>query len=240
MYLGLDLAWSTTNPTGACALDCDGTVIDERMLGSDDEIIEWITGSMGESTVVGIDAPLHVPNETGRRPCEAELQREYGGRKAGPHPANRRLLLANNGVIRGEQLVARLEAFGFSGPGAAGDRTFLEVYPHPAIIEVFGLEERLIYKAKRGVTVAGRRSGLRALSRLLGSLESATPPLLAPPVEVPDDARGAALKEIEDRLDARMCAWVASVWGQSPNRIRLFGDRISGQVAVPQGVFVSS
>jgi predicted RNase H-like nuclease len=103
---------------------------------------------------------------------------------------------------------------------------------------VFGLPERLIYKAKKGVSVADRRTGLRTLAKLLESLGEADPPLLGPPVTVPETARGKALKGIEDSLDARLCAWVASVWARRRDRMRLFGDAVAGHIAVPTGRFV--
>ena len=237
-FFGLDLAWSAKNMTGACVLDENGLIIDEHMLGSDDEIIRWIERHLVGSAVVAVDAPLLVPNETGRRPCESELSREYGSRKAGPHSSNRSRLEGLHGEIRGELLTARLADLGFGDPWAGLNRTVLEVYPHPAIIEVFGLDERLIYKSKRGVSVDARRDGLRTLSQLLSLLESASPPLVGHPVAIADEVRGAALKAVEDRLDARMCSWIASVWGNVPQRVRLFGDPATGHIAVPTGAFV--
>ena len=232
---GLDLAWSAKNPTGACALDAAGKIVDERMLSSDDDIIDWISNRLDGPAAVAIDAPLLVPNETGRRPCENELSREYGSRKAGPHSSNRSRLIGLHYGIRGEELAARLAVLGFGDPWAGSERTLLEVYPHPAIIEAFGLEERLIYKAKRGVTVDDRRRGLRTLSALLAQLNDADPPLKGPAVVVDETRRGAGLKQVEDQLDARLCAWVAAVWGNDATRVRLYGDRETGHIAVPIG-----
>lgn len=234
-FFGLDLAWSASNPTGACALDVAGNIVDEKMLSSDAEIIDWVSSRMEGPAVVAIDAPLLVPNETGRRPCENELSREYGSRKAGPHSSNRTRLAGLHGAIRGENLASRLAAFDFGDPWAGSERTLLEVYPHPAIIEAFGLEERLVYKAKRGVTVDDRRRGLRTLSALLAQLGGTDPPVNGPAVVVEETLRGARLKQVEDQLDARLCAWVASVWGSDPTRVRLFGDSETGHIAVPIG-----
>jgi predicted RNase H-like nuclease len=216
-------------------LDTDGRIVDERMLGSDEEITSWISQWLEGPAVVAIDAPLHVPNETGRRSGENEVGRVYGSRKAGPHSSNRTRLLALHGTIRGEVLAARLGSLGFADPWAGRDRTLLEVYPHPAIIEAFGLSERLIYKAKRGVGVAGRRAGLRRLAGLIEQLATADPPLQGPAVAIGDHVRGRALKAIEDQLDARMCAWIAAVWAHRPDRMRLFGDSLSGHIAIPVG-----
>ena len=80
--LGVDLAWTEQNGSGACALDPDGRVVDERILGADDEILDWVMDLASDSAVLAVDAPLLVPNEPGRRPCESELSREYGSRWA--------------------------------------------------------------------------------------------------------------------------------------------------------------
>ncbi|MDJ0498994.1 MAG: DUF429 domain-containing protein, partial [Acidimicrobiia bacterium] len=147
----------------------------------------------------------------------------------------RTLLADESGTIRGERLTEALSELGFADPWAASDRTLLEVYPHPTLIEVFDLPERLLYKAKPGLGVAGRRNGLRRLSGLLAGLSDADPPLVAPRVRVSDLKKGAALKAIEDRLDARICAWVASLWALDRMRVRLFGDSATGHIAVGLG-----
>ncbi len=224
--VGLDLAWSARNPTGACALDAAGHVIAEGWLGSDDDILAWLAAvDGGGPLVVAIDAPLHVPNETGRRPCESAVSRAYGGRKAGPHSSNRGLPR----TLRGEALLARLPGCG--GPWSGSERTVLEVYPHPALIEVFGLAERLPYK--KG-TPAARRDGLRRLAGMVASLRHADPPLLAPPLAIGDGMRGATLKAAEDLLDARFCAWVAALWrDRGAQAFTVYGDPGTGHIAVP-------
>ncbi len=229
--LGLDLAWSERNPSGCVAIDDEGNCIDERLLIDDREIIAWVESMVEQGTVLAVDAPLLVPNENGRRRCETELHRVYGSRKAGPHPSNRSLLLRINGRIRGEDLVSALVPLGFTDPWSAGDRTILEVYPHPALIEIFGLPERLAYKKGR---VADRRAGLRRLEALLATLTDADPPLRTPRVMVTGDTRGRSLKGIEDLLDARICAWMALLWSRGGrSAIRLFGSPEEGHIAVP-------
>ena len=234
-FFGIDLAWANRNPSGVCAVDRNGALVDERLLQSDGQILEWITARLEVSAVIAIDAPLLVPNRSGRRPCEAQLAKAYAARKAGPHPANRTLLADDAGSIRGERLAEALAEVGFGDPWSRSDRTVLEVYPHPTIVEVFDLPERLLYKAKPGLGPNGRRDGLRILSGLLTQLADADPPLVAPRVRVSDDKKGAALKAIEDRLDARICAWVASLWAHDRARVRLFGDSATGHIAVGLG-----
>ena len=227
---GLDLAWADHNPSGVCVLDGTGLVVDEQSLTSDDEIIEWIEDHLGGPAVVAADIPLQVPNPEGTRRCDRHVASDYGARKAGPHPANRSLFLARHGRVRGEELATRLGALGFDHPWAGGDRTLLEVYPHPGLVDVFGLPERHLYK--KG-TLAQRRLGLRRLRRLLAGLEEAHPALLGPPITISTTAGGRELKSIEDRLDARFCAWTAALWHVRPGAVRLYGDPAGGHIAVP-------
>jgi predicted RNase H-like nuclease len=236
---GIDLAWSDNHLSGVCALDDDGVIVDERLLQTDDEIVAWVSERLDGPAVLAVDAPLRVPNETGRRAGENEVAAMYGGRKAGPHSSNRSLFMRRYGRIRGEDLAARFVELGFGGPWDGGERTLLEVYPHPAIIEAFDLPERLRYKAKPGLGSEGRRTGLRNLARLLATLATADPPMTGPAVVVTDEVRGRGAKAIEDRLDARVSAWVAAVWARhGTHRMRLFGDASNGHIAVPIGPFV--
>ncbi len=232
---GIDLAWAAHHPSGVCAVDAAGAVVAEGWLGGDDEIVAWVAGHVGPGpAVAAIDAPLHVPNDTGRRRCESELHRVYGARAAGPHSSNRTLFRRVHGRVRGEDLAARLAGLGFGDPWSGSARTAVEVYPHPGLIEVFGLEMRLPYKAKRGRTVTDRRDGLHRLAGLVASLAEAEPPLVAPRLEIGDGLRGAGLKAAEDLLDARFCAWMAARWlTAGPAGFTLYGDAAGGHIAVP-------
>ncbi len=235
--LGLDLAWSDGAPTGACVLDHTGALLDEAMLGDDDEIVAWVRHWAGTGpAVVAVDAPLLVPNRSGRRPCEAELSADYGRRHAGTHPSNRDLFLRRFGRVRGEDLVRRFTRLGFGGPWDHEERTVVEVYPHPGLIEVFGLDHRLPYKKKRQ-RVAAWREGLARLAELLDTLRDADPALVAPSPRIDTTVRGRALKRLEDLLDARFCAWTALVWAvKGPATFRVFGDATTGHIAVPRAL----
>ncbi|MBC8160057.1 MAG: DUF429 domain-containing protein, partial [Roseiflexaceae bacterium] len=105
IYIGIDLAWSPRNRTGGAVLrggPSGGEFSAHALLGGDDEILTFIDTHGGDGPcIVGVDAPLWVPNETGRRPGEAALAVSFQRYQAGAHPANRRLL-ARNGVVRGE------------------------------------------------------------------------------------------------------------------------------------------
>ena len=114
VFLGLDLAWSRANPSGAAAIGEDGKIVSTPRadLGSDDEILAWVRAHTGETVTVAIDMPTIVPNLLGRRPCEAEVAADFRKAHAGPHPANRsNPAFADGG--RAATLVRALEADGF-------------------------------------------------------------------------------------------------------------------------------
>jgi predicted RNase H-like nuclease len=244
-YLGLDLAWSERNLSGAAALE--GTPAGARLLeppallGDLDAITAWVERAAGAGpAILAVDAPLVVPNPAGRRPAEAQLAAALGRYEAGPHPANRRLLDRGGGV-RGELLAARLAVLGFRPAErvAAGEpgRLLTEVYPHAAMVGIFGLARTLKYKAKPRRPEELRRAEWRRYQALLLGLAAADPPLAGHEALLAADVaavRGRALKGYEDRVDALMCAYVALYahrWGEA--RCRTFGDLAGGWIFSP-------
>ena len=122
LFLGLDLAWGCKNTTGGCVVSCPlseggraGVLEYTETLGDDDEIVDWVSrwndAAGAEGLLLGVDAPLRVPNDTGKRPCETELGKRFARFQAGAHPANR-TLFGND--VRGERLVVRLAEIGIA------------------------------------------------------------------------------------------------------------------------------
>ena len=245
--IGIDLAWGRRNTTAAVALerqDESGSfvvVAEAEALTDDESILDFVRqADIGGGLILGIDAPLDVPNETGERPVEADLRRCFGRYQAGAHPANRRLY---GGDIRGERLAARLETEfaihnDFDFPvGDSGVRRCLEVFPHPAQVVLFGLTRTLKYKARSGRALASRHGEFARLVAGLRSLSLQTPSLISPEWLEPPGAglRGIALKRYEDRLDALVCAYVAAYFWQWGNgdHCTVIGDRKTGYVVTP-------
>jgi predicted RNase H-like nuclease len=247
-FFGLDLAWSPRNPSGGALLRAGRLMAVTGDLGDDDAIIRWIGAHLSEggAAVVAVDAPLRVPNQTGSRPCDRALSAEWRRFEAGALPANRRLL-ARDGQVRGEALVALLaEAHGFAEQTSiphrerilpADWRIVCEVYPHPAHVSLFDLPVTLKYKARRR-SYAERWAAFEEYAARLKSLEQAEPPLggiteLLDRVEI-RTLRGRALKEFEDRLDAVTCAYVAAyLWHHGPTHSRVYGSLEEGHILVP-------
>jgi predicted RNase H-like nuclease len=248
--IGLDLAWSPRNPTGAAVLRGDansGVLIETALLGELNQIVAYVARHAGDGpALVAVDAPLRVPNATGRRPAEELLGQVFRAYDAGAHPANRGLP-AFRGGVRGEQLVEALAALSIAHDrttieAGVAARQVVEVYPHPAMIALFELDKTLKYKAKPGRSMATRRAAWRAYQRRLIGLASADPALrgqaawLAADV---DQLSGRRLKDYEDQTDAIMCAYIALYafrWGAA--RCRAFGSLEEGYIftPVPEGM----
>ncbi|MCX7750658.1 MAG: DUF429 domain-containing protein [Candidatus Bipolaricaulota bacterium] len=242
-FIGLDLAWSARNPSGGVVLAWDGKkafpVTWDPALTGDEEVGAFVRDGMdAEGALVAVDAPLVVPNERGTRAGDRALTAAYRRHEAGTYPANRARL---GPVVRGEALLGRLQALGFThGPRIVRRtpvRHVVEVYPHAAAVELFGLSRTLKYKARPGRSVEFRWAELERLRELLGSLAWRTPSLVAR--DLLDGvrirgARGRALKAAEDLLDALLCAYIAlHLWHWGEEGYRTFGDRESGYILVP-------
>lgn len=165
-------------------------------------------------SVVAIDMPLSLSPITGRRAADNAVSAAYGARHCSTHTPS---------VIRPGQVSEDLR-HGFELAGYPLCTTevrapgLMEVYPHPALVELAGAPHRLPYKASKvrkywpTETPAGRRDLLLAqwteianlLSTELGGIAECLPALHAAPT-------GVDLKAHEDILDAIVCAWVGAV-----------------------------
>lgn len=238
-FLGLDLAWSRRNPSGLAALDAGGRLIEAHAdLREDAEILSWVRGGLGATSVLGIDMPTIVENATGSRRCERELARDFRRYDAGPHPANRGMAHFADGG-RARALLDELAADGVREdlllPPRRPGRFAFEVFPHPAHVRLFGLPAIFRYKKKPSrpwESVLGQWAAYRAA---LGTLEGADPPLVLDE-RIPLEAGRARYKAWDDTLDAITCAYVAAYvwrWGTGPEATLVYGDAADGYIVVP-------
>ena len=230
--VGVDLAWSARNASGVVVVR-DGRVERSATVVEDDAIAALVPAA--GPVVVAVDAPVVVPNKTGRRPCDAEISRCFARFHAGAYPANRSIpWLAEP---RASRLAERL---GLSLDPAA-ERTMVEVYPHPATIVLFGLDLVLPYKARSGRGLEDRRSAMQALQRHLEELvelphglDVTTGSRWSGLVEAVDTApTRAALGRVEDELDAHVCAQVGVLLRADPGLVDVVGDPADGAILVP-------
>jgi predicted RNase H-like nuclease len=235
LFIGVDLGW-TTGGTGLAVLRTEGghlTLAAVSLARRHDEALQWIEQQTGNSNaMIAIDAPTVIRNQTGQRPGERELNSVFRKHLLACHPAN----LGRPFAFKTTGFAAVLEARGFLHaatiePRAPG-RYQIEVFPHAAIVRLFRLERRLPYKKGR---VAVRAAMLEILARHIESLRGGDPPLALTDLPSIKGAKGRARKDVEDKLDAILCAYIGAYywyWGCARNDV--FGDQETGYLVVPR------
>jgi len=242
-FVGLDLAWSPRNGSGAVVFEADSRhatwAAHSDQLGDDESIVAFVREAAGsDATLVAVDAPLIVPNDEGSRPVDRLISRLFGRFGGGCYPAFRN---RPGGCTRGERIVAALARDGFTQDPYikthADVRTIFEVYPHPAMVSLFHLEHTLSYKARPNRTWSMRQAELERLRALLLGLEQAEPSVSMPSAVANEDIprlNGVAFKRHEDLLDAAMCAYIACyAWYWGTTGYRVYGNMTQGYILVP-------
>lgn len=240
-FLGLDLAFVSTNPTGLCILDDRGQYVGSDYLSSDEDMASAIARHVQrDGNVIVVDGPLVCTNASGQRSCETEVGRRYGGSGASCHSSN-------TGKPAGRRGPRFLEVLKAHCPPTAcrvdaqqtseGLWPVIETYPHPAHLELFQL--RRIIKYKKG-TAGEKQRGLRKYMGKLHELARSTPSLQVGSVPFLQQdimaLKGRARKRHEDLLDALFCAYTGLyLWyyRDDPNRWHVFGNADSGFITIP-------
>ena len=234
---GIDLAWqSEKNGTGVAFGTLDRGCLSVNHAESGLNSLAAISAQLArypDLHGVAIDGPLIINNVSGQRQCETLVGREYGARKASCHTSNLERYPDSASV----SLSRALNEQGFVHLGTTS-KWQIECYPHPALIEIFGLAERLPYKKGR---IQAKRDGQEELGRLLRKLSDS--PFLA--LQIPDhlnqklesshiqELSGVKLKHNEDLLDAVVCLYIAGLYAIGC-RDKVFGDSDNGYIYVPQ------
>lgn len=175
--------------------------------------------------VVAVDMPMASTQISGRRASDDAVSRAYGARKCGTHSPS----AVRPGPL-GERWTKEFCEAGFPLRTALfRGRGLVEVYPHPALVELAGAQERLPYKVGRvraywpEATAAERRGKLlatwQAIVGLLDSVVTGSSASLIPLIE------SGRLKAAEDAIDAVVCAWVGCCVLEG--RATPFGDELS-------------
>ncbi len=240
-FIGIDLGWRS-QPSGLCCLEwSDGqlALLDLDRKEAIADIFSWLDGWVPSQApaLVAVDAPTLIPNATGTRLPDRLTHKHFGRYHAGCYPANQNLPFAQRTVGFGLELETR----GFVHapeivPQKLG-RYQIEVFPHPAIVHLFGLDRILKYKKGR---LLERRLELEKLRTFILEIL----PNLEPSLDLKQRRQtellpilpfnGAALKAVEDRLDSLICAYVGAYWWYwGLERNWVLGDITTGYIVVP-------
>jgi predicted RNase H-like nuclease len=234
-FIGIDLGWRS-GASGLCCLEwSDGNLhlldLDRQLAIAD--ILNWIDKWVPPTkpALIAVDAPTLIPNATGMRLPDKLTHQHFRHYHAGCYPANLGRPFAQHTIEFGLSLEAR----GFAHAPVITPKTLgryqIEVYPHPAIVHLFGLTRILKYKKGK---LSDRRLELIKLYQyilnILPTLEPALKPFPLP--EIP--TTGVALKAVEDQLDSLICAYVAAHWWYwGIDRNWVLGDATTGYIVVP-------
>ncbi|MBD2449793.1 DUF429 domain-containing protein [Nostoc sp. FACHB-152] len=251
-FIGIDLGWKS-QPSGLCCLELIEGQLQLADLDRKEEIADilaWIDTWVKpeEPAIIAVDAPTLIPNATGSRLPDKLSHKFFGKYHAGCYPANQNLAFADRTINFGFQLESRGFVHAPTIEPKKRGRYQIEVFPHPAIVHLFGLQRILKYKKGR---INERRLELIKLYQyileVLPSLEPSLKFIQEPQNLLPCGLNensftqlsltGAALKAIEDKLDSLICAYVAAhwwYWGEQRNLV--LGDRTTGYIVIPQRV----
>ena len=238
-FIGIDLGWRS-QPSGLCylgLLDDKLQILDIDRKDSIADILAWIDNCVqtNESALIAVDAPTLIPNATGSRLCDKLTHKHFGKYHAGCYPANLGLPFAQRTVNFGLELESRGYKHAPSIEPQKPGKYQIEVFPHPAIVHLFGLER--ILKYKKGRLNERRLELLKLYNYILEILPFHSPALS--PVHLCNfissiPSKGVQLKAVEDKLDSIICAYVAAhwwYWGEQRNLV--LGDETTGYIVVP-------
>ncbi|MDR3463678.1 MAG: DUF429 domain-containing protein [Beijerinckiaceae bacterium] len=187
-----------------------------------EELCSW------KAAIVAVDMPLSLMPITGRRVSDNAISRSYGSRHAGTHtPSDIRPGLISDGLREGFEMAGYpLCTSSLTVPG------LIEVYPHPALIELTGATKRLPYKVSKtgsywpGVALSERRRLLlQVWERIVAQLEPEIGGIANELPKITPASSLVAWKAYEDTLDAVICAWVGI--RTLEGRAKAFGDDVS-------------
>lgn len=162
--------------------------------------------------LVAVDMPLANSAITGRRVSDNAVSIAYGARACGTHtPSSTRPGPIGVRLSQGfAEAGYPLSTLSISLPG------LIEVYPHPALVELAQSSRRLPYKLSKigrywpELTPDQRRAILlQEWMRIVDLLEGQLAGVRAALPVLSVQATRTALKGYEDQLDAVVCAWVA-------------------------------
>jgi len=237
--LGIDAAWTTTQPSGVALVveggggwrlaavrpsygqfiaDAGQAPPNVRPTGCVPNVPALLAACEmiypAKPVIVAVDMPLSMMPITARRASDQRVSVAYGKRDCSTHSPNS----TRPGVIS-DNLRADFADAGYELATSAliPKPALIEVYPHPALVELARAERRLPYKIAKvrkywvGSTPLERKQQVIAEwakivalldERISGVSEALPPPHLDAPITV--------LKAYEDQIDAVVCAWVAT------------------------------
>lgn len=178
-----------------------------------------------EPDIVAVDMPLSMSPIIRRRHSDNLVSSAYGAKHASTHTPSE----TRPGMIS-DNLRAGFETIGYPlATTQLRGRDLIEVYPHPALIELAAAERRLPYKIAKirkywpdDAMDVRRRKILEIWGHITALLDAKIQGVAATLRLPAVDARGYQMKAFEDALDAVVCAWIGAC--VLDGRAKAYGD----------------
>lgn len=235
-YLGLDLGWTPRDSSGGVVMEAteDGVrVITAESLRSHEDTLRWITRNRGRgSCTIAINAPIIVENLSGARPCDRQLLEHFSRFRIDEYANN--TVSASHPRTMGRALMR----MGFDpNPQSEGDR-IVETHTQAAQVLLFGVDRPV--RLKSG-PIGARKEAVDRLRELIEEKLYSGSPQLHMNNELEQlmgahlpDLNGTRLGELEERLEAMVCAYIASFLGQAGAEACAFlGNLDTGYILLP-------
>src|SRR5271163_314699 len=178
--LGIDAAWTQTRPSGLALVAGDSgrwrlITVESRSLPDVAALLAAASMRCGrEVDLVAVDMPLARSPIVGRRFSDDQVSIAYGSRKCGTYTPSALCPGALSDALTGDFRRADYPLL----TETILPRGLIEVYPHPALVELMRAPERLPYKASKvriywpSVAPSERRTRLyRQWAEIAASLE---------------------------------------------------------------------
>ena len=239
-FVGIDLGW-VSGASGLCCLQWQNNCLEILNITTKlehREIFNWLEKQISpqKPAMVAVDAPTIIPNQTGMRLPDKLTHKYFGKYHAGCYPANLNRPFAYRTVDFGNKLKEKGFVHASTITPQQLGRYQIEVFPHPAIVHLFGLDKIIKYKKGK---LADKKRGLKQLRNyIIDVLPQLEPKLTLKDFilpDIPDRVSLKTLKTIEDCLDSLVCAYVAAYWWYwgLPRNIVL-GNETTGYIVVPK------
>ena len=239
-FIGIDFGW-TSGVSGLCCLAWQEKklqLLDITTILEVDSILNWVDNwiAPNEPGIIAIDAPTIINNQTGMRLADKLTHKHFGRYHAGCYPANLNSSFCDRTVGLSHSMTKKNFYHAPTIIPKQLGRYQIEVFPHPATINLFGLTRILKYKKGK---IAERQKELDKLRKyIIQVLPSLEPTLsIANSEKIPlviGKKTGKELKNVEDQLDSLLCAYIAAhwwYWGITKNLV--LGDLETGFIVVP-------
>lgn len=236
-FLGVDLGKTPRDSSGGVALEVleDGAVrvISAESLRTHEDLLRWITRNRGRGgCLICCNAPMIVENTSGSRPCDRQLLTHFARYRIDEYANN--IVSSSHSRTTGRALMR----MGFNAnPASEGDR-IIETHTQAAEIMLFGLERPV--RLKSGPLGARKEAVSRFRDLVVHHLGNGYPALVNSPALEPmlqahlPDLNGTRLGELEERMEALLCAYIAAFLGmRGPDYCAMLGDMQYGYILLP-------